>query len=168
MVHVICYFSVVVVFSLSAPLMEKDKRLMEASWWERLTEGEIGSCSNGWGHAQQILIRFSVDGWSCVPSLLFQSSSVQSCLILCNPMDYSMSGLPVHHQLPEFSQTHVRWVGDVIQPSYPLSSPSPPALNLSQHQGLFKWVSSLHQVAKVLEFWLQHQSFQSTPRTDQE
>ena len=72
-------------------------------------------------------------------------------------------GLPVHHQLPESTQTHVHWVSDAIQPSHPLSSPSPPALNLSQHQGLF---SSLHQVAKVLEFQLQHQSFQWTPRTD--
>ena len=69
-------------------------------------------------------------------------------------------------QLPEFTQTHVHWVGDAIQPSHPLVSPSPPALNLSQHWGLFKWVSSSHQVAKVLEFHLQHQSFQWTPRTD--
>ena len=76
------------------------------------------------------------------------------------PMNCSVPGLPVHHQLPEFTQTHVHWVGDGIQPSHPLSSPSPPALNCSQHQGLFKWISSLHQVAKVLEFQLQHQSFQ--------
>ena len=65
------------------------------------------------------------------------SSVAQSCLTLCNPMDSSTSGLPVHHQLPEFTQTHVHWVSDSIQPSHPLSSPSPPALNLSQHQGLF-------------------------------
>ena len=75
------------------------------------------------------------------------------------------TSLPVHHQLPESTQTHVHWVSDAIQPSHPLSSPSPPALNLSQHQGLFKWVSSSHEVAKVLEFQLQHQSFQWTPRT---
>ena len=75
-------------------------------------------------------------------------------------MNCSMPGLPVHHQLLEFTQTHVHWVGDAIQLSHPLSSPSPPALNLSQHQGLFQWVSSAHQVAKVLEFQLQHQSFQ--------
>ena len=81
-------------------------------------------------------------------------------------MNRSTPGLPVHHQLPESTQTHVHWVGDAIQPPHPLSSPSPPALNLSQHQGLFQWVSSLHQVAKVLEFQLQHQSFQWTPRTD--
>ena len=94
------------------------------------------------------------------------SSVAQLCLTLCNPMNRSMPGLPVHHQLPEFTQTHVHWVGDAIQPSHPLSSSSPPAFNLSQHQGLFKWISSSHQVAKVLEFQLQHQSFQWTPRTD--
>ena len=87
-------------------------------------------------------------------------------LTLCDPMNHSIPGLPVHHQLLEFTQTHVQWVGDAIQPSHPLLSPSPPALNLFQHQGLFQWVSSSHQVAKVLEFQLQHQSFQWTPRTD--
>ena len=94
------------------------------------------------------------------------SSVAQLCLTLCDPMDCSMPGFPVHHQLPEFTQTHVHWVGDAIQPSHPLSSPSPPSLNLSQHQGLFKWVSSSHQVPKVLEFQLQHQSFQWIFRTD--
>ena len=89
-----------------------------------------------------------------------------SSLILCDPMNRSMPGLPAHHQLPEPTQTHVHCVGDAIQLSHPLLSPSPPAPNLSQHQSLFKWVSSLHQVAKVLEFQLQHQSFQWTPRTD--
>ena len=74
-------------------------------------------------------------------------------------MDCSTPGLPVHHQLQKFTQTHVHRAGDVIQPSHPLSLPSP-SFDLSQHQGLFKWVSSLHQVAKVLEFQLQHQSFQ--------
>ena len=78
----------------------------------------------------------------------------------------SRPGLPGHHQLPESTQTHVHQVGDAIQPSHPLSSPSPPAFKLSQHQGLFKWVSSSHQVAKGLEFQLQHQSFQWTPRID--
>ena len=82
------------------------------------------------------------------------------------PHELQTPSLPVHHQLPEFTQIHVHWVSDAIQPSHPLSSPSPPALNLSQHQGLFKWVSSLHQVAKVLKFQLQHQSFQWTLRTD--
>ena len=75
-------------------------------------------------------------------------------------MDRSMPGLPVSHQLPEPTQTHVHWVGDAIQPSHSLLSPSPPAFNLSQHQGLFQWVNSLNQVAKVLEFQLQRQSFQ--------
>ena len=90
----------------------------------------------------------------------------KSCPMLCDPMDCSTPGFPVHHQLPELSQTHVHQVGDVIQSSHSLSSPYPPAFNLSQHQGLFQWVSPLHQVAKVLEFQLQHQSFQWTPRTD--
>ena len=94
------------------------------------------------------------------------SSVAQSCPTLCDSMNCSTPGLPVHHQLLETAQNHVHWVSDAIQPSHLLSSPSPPSLNLSQHQGLFKWVSSSHQVAKVLEFQLQHQSFQWTPRTD--
>ena len=80
-------------------------------------------------------------------------------------MNCSTPGLPVHHQLLEFTQTHVHWVSDAIQPSHPLSSPSPLTFNLSQHQCLFKWVSSSHQVAKILEFQLQHQSFQWIFRT---
>ena len=104
-----------------------------------------------------------------LPILLFFSvqfiSVAQSCPTLCDPMNCSIPGLPVHHQFPESTQTHVHWVSDTIQPSHPLSSPSTPALNSSQHQGLFKWVSSSHQVDKVLEFQLQHQSFQWTPRT---
>ena len=91
------------------------------------------------------------------PTLVQFSSLTQSCPILCDPMDNSTPDLPVHHQLPEFTQTHVLWVHDAIQLSHSLSSPSPPALNLSQHQALFQWVSSSHQVAKVLEFQLQHQ-----------
>ena len=94
------------------------------------------------------------------------STVARSCLTLCDTMNCSTPGLPVYRQLPESTQTHVHWVSDAIQPSHPLSSPSPPAFNLSQHQGLLKWVSSSHQVAKVLEFQLQHQSFQWTPRTD--
>ena len=94
------------------------------------------------------------------------SSVPQSCTTLCDPMDCSMLGFPVHHQLPEPTQTHVHWVGDPIEPSHPLLSPSPPAFNLSQHQGHFQWVSSLHQVAKGLEFQPQHQSFQWIFRTD--
>ena len=99
--------------------------------------------------------------------MMLQFSSVAHlCPILCNPMNHNTPGLPVHPQLPKFTHTHVHLVGDAIQPSHPLSSPSPPALNLSQHQGLFQWVNSSHEVAKVLEFQLQHQSFQWTPRTD--
>ena len=83
-------------------------------------------------------------------------ASVQfSCsvlLTLCDPMNHSTPGLPVHHQLEEFIQTHVHWVSDAIPPSHPLSSPSPPGFHLSQHQDLFPWVSTLHQVAKVLTF----------------
>ena len=86
------------------------------------------------------------------------TQSLSFCPILCNPMNCSAPGFPVLHYLPEFAQIHVHWVGDAIQPSHPLSSPSPPALNLSHHQGLFHWVNSSHQVAKVLE--LQHQCFQ--------
>ena len=92
------------------------------------------------------------------------NSVAQLCPTLCDPMNRSMPGLTVHHQLPEFTETHVHWVGDAIQPSHPLSSPSPPAPNPSQHQGLFQWVSSSHEV-EVMEFQLQHQSFQWTPRT---
>ena len=94
------------------------------------------------------------------------SSVSQSCPTLCDPMNRSTPGLPVHHKLPEFTQTHAHWVGDAIQPSHPLLSPSPPAPNPSQHQGFFQWVNSSHEVAKVLEFQLQHQSIQWTPRTD--
>ena len=81
-------------------------------------------------------------------------------------MNCSTPGLPVHHKLLELTHTYAHRVGDAIQPSHPLSSPSPPAPNPSQHQGLFQLVNSLHEVAKVLEFQLQHQSFQSTPTTD--
>ena len=94
------------------------------------------------------------------------SSVAQSCPTLCVPMNRSTPGLPVHHQLPEFTQTLIHRVGDAIQPSHPLSSASPPALNPSQHNSLFHWVNSSHEVAKVLEFQLQHHSFQRTPRTD--
>ena len=81
-------------------------------------------------------------------------SVAQSCPTLCDPMNHSMPGPPVHHQLPEFTQTHVHQVTDAIQPSHPLSYPSPPAPNPSQHQSLFQWVNSSHEVAKVLEFQL--------------
>ena len=104
-----------------------------------------------------------------IHNINFEECSVQfshSVVSLCDPMNRNTPGLPVHHQLPESTQTHVHCVGDAIQPSHPLSSPSSPAFNLSEHQGLFKWVSSPHQVAKVLEFQLQHQPLQWTSRTD--
>ena len=100
-------------------------------------------------------------------TLILQFSSVtQSCPTLWDPMNHSTPGLPVHHDLQEFNQTHVHRVGTAIQPTHPLLAPSPTTHNPSQHQGLSKWVSSSHQVAKVLEFQLQHESFQWTPRTD--
>ena len=99
--------------------------------------------------------------------LYIQFSSVaKSCPTLCDPMNRSTPGLPVHHQLLELAQTHVHWVSDAIQPYHPLSSPSPPAPNPSQHQSLFQWVNSSHEVAKVLEFQLQHNSLQRNPRAD--
>ena len=97
---------------------------------------------------------------------IYFSSVAQSCPTLCDPMNRSTPGLPVHHKLPESTQIHVHQVSNAIEPSYPLSSPSSPALSLSQHQGLFKWVSCSYQMAKVLEFQLQHQSLQWTLRTD--
>ena len=89
--------------------------------------------------------------------ILLQFSSVtQLCPTLCDPMDCSMPGFPVHHQLPKLAQSHVHWVSDAIQPLHSLSSPSSPSFSLPQHQGLFQWVSSSHQVTKVLELQLQH------------
>ena len=104
---------------------------------------------------------------SCNPWWEVQFSSVtQPGLTLCKPIDCRTWGLPVHHQLLKFIQTHDHWVGDAIQPSHPLPFLSPPAFNFSQHQGLFKWVSSSPQMTKVLEIQLQHQSFQWIFRTD--
>ena len=94
------------------------------------------------------------------------SSVAQLCSTLCDPMNRSTPGLLVHYQLPGFTKTHAHRVSDAIQPSHPLSSPSPPAPNPSQHQGLFQRVNSFHEVAKVLEFQLQHQYLQWIPRTD--
>ena len=115
-----------------------------------------------WSLEYEFLPNEAISLWNVMRSLhwfsisSFQFSSVaQLCLILCDPMNCSTPVLPVHHQLPEFTQTHVHCVDDAIQPSHPLSSPSPPAPNPSQHQGLFQWVNSLHEVAKVLEFQLQ-------------
>ena len=101
----------------------------------------------------------------CKLSVQF-SSVAQSCPALCDPMDCSMPGFLVHHQVPELAQTHVHRGSDAIQPSHPLSSPSPPAFNVSHHQGLFQWVSSSHQMAKVLKLQLQHHSGQISFRID--
>ena len=102
--------------------------------------------------------------WNLIAILSFLSTSVikfssvaQSCSTLCDPMECSTPGFPVHHHLLEFAQIHVHWIGDAIQQSHPLSSPSPTAFNLSQDQGLSQWDDSSHHVTKVLE--LQHQSF---------
>ena len=106
--------------------------------------------------------------WPALFSSVQFSSVTQSCATLCDPMDCNTPGLSIHHQLPELTQTHVPWVSDAIQPSHPLSVPSPPTFNLSQNPGLFKRVSSYHQVAKVMEFQiqLQRQYFQWIFRTD--
>ena len=102
---------------------------------------------------------------TCKAQILSQFSAItQSCPTPCNPMDCSTSGFLILHCLPEFTQTHVHQVGDAIQPSHPLLPPSPPALNLFQHQGPFQWIGSSHQVTKVLE--LKHQSFQWIFRFD--
>ena len=110
--------------------------------------------------------------WECklVQSLCIKvccccCSVAQSCLTLCDPMNCNMPGFPVHHHLPELAQTHAHWVSDAIQLFHFLSSPSP-AFYLSHHQGLFRWVCSSHQVAKILGFQLQHQSLQWIFRTD--
>ena len=121
------------------------------AYWMTLSLGDVFSPprSSTWENLLWSLLYLSA-----------QSSSVaQSCPTLCDPMDCSTPSLPVHHQLLESTQTHVHRVGDAIQPSHSLSSPSPPAFNLSQHQGLFKWVRSSQQVAKVLEFQLQCQDW---------
>ena len=103
---------------------------------------------------------------SCIGTQVLCHLVSQSCLTPCDPMDCSMPGFPVHHHLPELAQTYVHRVGDAIYTSNPLSFPYLPAFNLSKHQGLFQWVSSSHQVAKVLKLQLQHQSFQWIFRTD--
>ena len=140
---------------------------MIASWWQLLANicaklkinGKIGLA---WENTLKYKMRcylvhlsvflfFFSSRALLFPKYLNQFSAVaQSCPTLCDPMNCSTPGLPVHHQLLESTQTHVHWVSDAIQPSHPLSSPSPPALNLSQHQGLFKWVCCLHQVAKSI------------------
>ena len=104
--------------------------------------------------------------WEAPYHIISSVQTLSPIPTLYNPMDCSTPGFPVHHQLLELAQTHVHWVSDAIQSSHPLSSPFPPAFNLSQHQGLFQWVSVLHQVARVLELQFQHKSFQWIFRTD--
>ena len=104
--------------------------------------------------------------WTRFIQQMFCCSVAQSCLTLWDPLDCSTPGFPVFHHLLKFAQIHVHWVSDAIQPSHPLSSPSPPAFNLSKHKGLFQWVSSSHQVSKVLKLQLQHQSLQRIFRVD--
>ena len=144
----------------------------ELGWTRR--RGGIGWDGEAWcpavhgvAKSQTWLGNWTMTTFMVRQSLKTQFSSVtQSCPTICDPMKRSTPGLPVYHQLPESTQTHVHCVSDAIQPSHPLSSPSLPAPNRSQQQDLFIWVSSSHQVAKVLEFQLQHQSLQWTLRTD--
>ena len=138
----------------------QDPGLWQPGFWSLWTPPTTGTCLGvstltrmcSWEHGRVAMDQFSSVG--------------QSCLTPCDTMDCSMPGFPVHHHLLEFTQTQVHWVSDTIQPSHPLLPPSPPTFNLCQHQGLFKWVSSSHQVAKVLEFQFQHQFFQWIFRTD--
>ena len=119
-------------------------RCSKCLWKDHLTNDEIGTG----GYIPQLPL-------SSIRISSVQFSSVtQSCPTLCNPMNHSTPGLPIYHQLPKFTQTHVHQVSDAIQASHPLLYPSPPAPNPSQHQSLFQWVNSSHEVAKVLEFQL--------------
>ena len=135
-----------------------NKNLLQSTW--NFAQYFMSTCMGGGFRGQCMCMAESLL-WS--PETQF-SSVAQSCLTLWDPMDCSTPGFLVHHQLLELAQIHVHWVGDAMQPSHPLSPPSPPAFDLSQHQGLFQWV--LHQVAQVLGFQLQHQSFQWVFRTD--
>ena len=140
-------------------------RRVEHDWSDLSAAAEMIFKVVAWRILRSVLVFLGISHVHRGISSVHFSSVAQSCLTLCNPMNRSTPGLPVHHQLIEFTQTHVHRISDAIQPSHPLSSPSP-APNPSQHQGLFQWVNSSHEVAKVLEFQLQHQSFQWTPRTD--
>ena len=133
---------------------------IQVFWWICFLRSNFGANSTFLALMQMQKIYIFKASFCCCCSV------IQSCPILCNPMDCSKPGFPVLHHLPELGQTHVHWVGDVIQPSHPLSSPSPPDLNLSQHQGLFQWVGSSHQMARVLELQPQHQCLQWIFRID--
>ena len=144
LLHCHCLFTI-----LCMKTMENGQRQLDINDPPSLTKSSVGFflCTGPWF---PFCRTFTLENFQIkyFPALLRSSvhfsSVAQSCLTLCNPMNYSTPGLPVHHQFPQLTQTHVRWVSDDIQPSHPLSSPSPSALNLSQHQGLFKWVSSSH------------------------
>ena len=125
-----------------------------------VTNSSILAMDRGaWQATVHVVTKSQMQLSDCTYTIQF-SSVAQLCTTLCDPMNHSTPGLPVHHQLLEFTQTYAHQVGDAIQPSHPLLSPSPPAPNPSQHQGLLQRVNSSHQVAKVFEFQLQHQSFQ--------
>ena len=140
------------------------RRLRSFIWFlkgQTVWESKITRKNSGLGSPESRILISTLHSTNCItmgkiqPPLSFQFSSVaQSCPTLCDPMSYSTPGLPVHHQLLEFTLTHIHRVSDAIQLSHPLLSPSPPAPNSSQHQSLFQWVNSLHEVAKVLEFQL--------------
>ena len=148
--------------------VEAETPITLATWCEELTHLRRPWCWERWRasynftHAWCWWHRF----WFLAGFNSICCSVTKLCLTLCDPMDCSTPGFPVLHYLLEFTQTHVPGVSNAIQPSHPLSSPSPPALNLSQHQGLFQWVSSSNQVAKVLELQLQCQPFQWILRVD--
>ena len=143
---------------------------LENSLRQRSLAGTVCGITKSWmwvsTHACICTIELYSSKWNLELNSVQFSSLDWSCLTLCDSMVCSTPGLPVHHQLLKFTQTHVHWVGDAIQPSHPPSSPSLLTFNLSQHHGLFKRVSSSHQVAEVLEFQPQHQSFQWIFRTD--
>ena len=124
--------------------------LFAMKWWDQMPGSSFFEC---WVLRQLFHFPLSPSSRGSFSSVQF-SSAAQSCPTLCDPINRSTPGLPVHHQLPEFTQTRVHQVSDAIQPSHPLSSPSSPAPNASQHQSLFQWVNSSHEVAKVLEFQL--------------
>ena len=151
---------------MTTTLMAESEEELKLNW----TDDQCGHTSLHCDQLTPLSLGLSVFVWKEQVSespLLFSLCSVsQLCPTFCNPMDCSMPGFPVLPNLPKFAQTHGHRVSDAIQPSHSLWPPSSPAFNLSQHQGLFQWVSSSHQVAKVLELQLQQQSFQWICRTD--